>query len=269
MNCPNIYVGILKHWITDMLNGLESNLKQMLGWHKCHIECLIQIMLGLIAVRTVNLKELACVLSCDAKLESNYRKLQRFFTKVSFDKHSIALLMINLFFEEEKAFYLAIDRTNWRWGKKDINILMLSACYQGASIPLYWVTLNKFGNSDTKERIALMDDFLNGIGVHRIAGFLGDREFIGMQWLSYLITHKIPFDMRVKKDHITTNSRGMDVDICDLFYDVTVGNHKALNGKRKLMGVEVYLSASRLADGELLILASSKKPRLSIYRYAM
>ena len=114
-----------------------------------------------------------------------------------------------------------------------------------------------------------MDDFLNGIGVHRIAGFLGDREFIGMQWLSYLITHKIPFDMRVKKDHITTNSRGMDVDICDLFYDVTVGNHKALNGKRKLMGVEVYLSASRLADGELLILASSKKPRLSIYRYAM
>ncbi|HAT8797519.1 TPA: IS4 family transposase, partial [Legionella pneumophila] len=32
------------------------------------------------------------------------------------------------------------DRTNWRWGKKDINILMLSVVYKGIAIPLFWTS---------------------------------------------------------------------------------------------------------------------------------
>lgn len=39
------------------INALEYTLKQALGWHKLPVQCLVQIMLGLIAVRSVNLKE--------------------------------------------------------------------------------------------------------------------------------------------------------------------------------------------------------------------
>ena len=53
-----------------------------------------------------------------------------------------------------------MDRTNWQWGKKNINILMLSITYKGIAIPLFWSLLDKKGNSNTSERIALMERFI-------------------------------------------------------------------------------------------------------------
>ena len=50
-----------------MINELETNLKQALGWHKARITCFAQIIIGLIAVRSVNLKELACAFSGNTK----------------------------------------------------------------------------------------------------------------------------------------------------------------------------------------------------------
>lgn len=251
-----------------MTNELEDNLKQVLGWHKLRVQCLVQIVLGLIAVRTVNLKELACFFSGAAELDSTYRRLQRFFAEVKFPKHFIAQFVAGLFYLPEQGFFLSIDRTNWCWGKANINILVLSACYRGSAIPLYWTALDKKGNSDTRERITLIDHFIMGFGKERILGLLGDREFIGEDWFSYLVKKEIPFDIRVKKNHVTTNSRGLEVDIDGLFYHLTPGSFEVLKGKRKLMGRRVYLSGLRLEDGELLILASSEKPDGALDRYA-
>lgn len=168
----------------------------------------------------------------------------------------------------DETVYLSMDRTNWQWGKKNINLLVLSACYKGVAIPLYCIALDKKGNSDTSERIQLIDYFIEGFGRNNIAGLLGDREFIGEDWFTYLRKRKIPFDMRVKKNHVTTNSRGLEVDINALFYDLKVDGFSVLQGKRKLMGQELYLSALRLKDGELLILASSEGPEDALTRYA-
>ena len=164
--------------------------------------------------------------------------------------------------------HLSMDRTNWQWGKSNINILLLSACYKGISVPLYWIALDKKGNSDTQERIALIDFFISGFGRDKIAGLLGDREFIGKDWFTYLLKQEIPFDMRVKKNHVVTNSRGLEVDIDALFYHLSVGEFVALPGMRKLMGQMLYLSAMRLEDGQLLILASSDSPQDALTRYA-
>lgn len=182
-----------------MINELEDNLKQAFGWHKSRINCLVQIVVGLIAVRSVNLKELACSLSGEAELSSHYRRLQRFFAQIKFPKHTIAKLIMGLFFSDKETVYLSIDRTNWQWGKMPINLLVLSVCYRGAALPLYWVALNKKGNSDTKERIELVDNFVKCFGRRRIFGLSGDREFIGQDWFNYLLKQEIPFDMRVKK----------------------------------------------------------------------
>lgn len=37
------------------ISALEYTLKQALSWHKPRVQCLIQIMLGLIAVRTASI----------------------------------------------------------------------------------------------------------------------------------------------------------------------------------------------------------------------
>lgn len=182
-----------------MINELESNLKDTFGWHKSRIRCLIQIIVGLIAVRSVNMKELACAFVGNAELNSHYRRLQRFFAQIHFPRHALAQLLLGLFYRADEKVYLSMDRTNWKWGKANINLLVLSACYRGVAIPLYWTALDKRGNSNTQERIDLINQFIEGFGKVRIAGLLGDREFVGNDWFAYLLDQQIPFDLRIKK----------------------------------------------------------------------
>lgn len=44
------------------------------------------------------------------------------------------------------------------------------------------------GNSDSKERMSLINEFLKRFGDRQIACLTADREFVGQDWLSYLLT---------------------------------------------------------------------------------
>jgi hypothetical protein len=165
-------------------------------------------------------------------------------------------------------FYLAMDRTNWQWGKKNLNILMLAVVYKGIAIPVYWLLLNKKGNSDTRERIAIMKRFIRQFGKERLLGLLADREFIGERWLTWLKAENIGFYIRIKKDAKVPNSRGNGVQAKQLFQFLKVGETLALREVKRMTGVDVYLSALRLEDGELLIVASDKSCFDSIAIYA-
>lgn len=44
-----------------------------------------------------------------------------------------------------------MDRINWKFGKIDINILMISVCYKGVGILLIWKFLFKKGNLNREE----------------------------------------------------------------------------------------------------------------------
>ena len=61
------------------INESERSLSVHLPWHKNRLNCLTRMILGMIAVRTVNLMDLAC--ACGGgktKALSNYRDLQWF-----------------------------------------------------------------------------------------------------------------------------------------------------------------------------------------------
>ncbi|BCR41286.1 hypothetical protein KHAB170019_21090 [Acinetobacter baumannii] len=97
---------------------------------------------------------------------------------------------------------LTLDRTNWKWGKRNINILMLAIVYRGIAIPILWTLLNKRGNSDTKD--ACFDSTLySHFGKDRIVNVFADREFIGEQWFTWLIEQDINFCIRVKKTSLS------------------------------------------------------------------
>ncbi|MDP0562580.1 MAG: hypothetical protein QS721_09775 [Candidatus Endonucleobacter sp. (ex Gigantidas childressi)] len=77
-------------------------------------------------------------------------------------------------------FTLCMDRTNWKHGSKNVNYLVVSIAWQGASIPIVWECLDKKGgNSNTDEHIAVMERVLNLIPIKKIDNLLVDREFIG------------------------------------------------------------------------------------------
>jgi hypothetical protein len=109
----------------------------------------------------------------------------------------IAGFIFQLFFVPGGKWYLTIDRTNWQWGKSDINILTLAIAFKGIAIPIYWELLDKKGNSNTEERIALIQKFINRFGKDCVSGILADREFIGNDWFSWLKQENIFFYIRI------------------------------------------------------------------------
>ncbi len=36
-------------------------------------------------------------------------------------------------------YYLSLDRTNWKWGKANVNFLVLAVVYRGTAILVYWL----------------------------------------------------------------------------------------------------------------------------------
>lgn len=114
------------------------------------------------------------------------------------DYNEYANFVISRLKKSEK-YYLVIDRTNWKFGKTDINILMLGIIFNNHAIPLYWELLEKRGSSSTKERKDLLAKAIKLLGKGRIKALLGDREFIGLKWFKYLIEQGIEFHIRVPK----------------------------------------------------------------------
>jgi hypothetical protein len=253
----------------ELTNELRCILKESLNWNKARLDCFVQMILALVTVRTINLTKLAVIFDSGAEMSSRYRRIQRFFSLFTPNYDAVAGLLFKLFFIAGEQWYLTVDRTNWKWGESDINVLMLGIVYRGVAIPVYWEVLDKQGNSDTPERIELIKCFIKQFGKDSIAGIFGDREFIGGEWFAWLLKENIAFYIRVKKNHLTTNSRGLEVEIKGLFYGLKPQEERILKGKRKLFGHDLYLVGLGLEDGELLILATSESPENAITLYAL
>ena len=54
-------------------------------------------------------------------------------------------------------FIIAIDQSNWKFEPLEINILLAAVVYRATAFPLLWMLIDKKGNSNTTERIQLME----------------------------------------------------------------------------------------------------------------
>src|SRR3989338_6112776 len=127
----------------EHISELRESLNGYFGWNKARMTCFVKMLLALIVTRATNLNKLACAFASDAQQSSRYRRLQRFFSNFIIDYDMIAGFIFKIFFVANEKWYLAIDRTNWQWGKTDINILTLAIVFKGTAIPVYWELLDK------------------------------------------------------------------------------------------------------------------------------
>ena len=58
--------------------------------------------------------------------------------------------------------------------------------------------LNKRGNSNTRERIKMIDRYIRLFGCQTIDCLLADREFVGEDWVEYLNNNKIRYYIRIR-----------------------------------------------------------------------
>lgn len=181
------------------ISGLASSLNGYLKWNKARTACFLKLLLGLFAVKTVNLKEIALSMGGKACVASRYRRLQRFFALFQIDFTQIARWIFSLYAMKGEDFYLVIDRTNWYCGKKKINIFMLGIAHEGMAIPLFWEMLPKAGNSNFKEQRKLILRFLMTFKTSGLKGILADREFASGKFFCWLNKKKLPFYIRIKE----------------------------------------------------------------------
>ena len=126
------------------VSELARILNKTFNWNKARIFCLAQMVKGLIAVKTVNLMEVSTSFTTSSKSSSSYRRMQRFFQSFRFELMQMASFVFDRFSLSRKCI-LAIDRTNWKFGKAHLNLLVISIVYKGIAIPIYWKNLSKGG----------------------------------------------------------------------------------------------------------------------------
>lgn len=249
------------------VNELQRLLVQNLNWNKARIACLAQILQALFCARTVNLTQISSFFQTHSKQESSYRRIRRFFSEFSFDITILIPFVLSLF-SLKGQLILILDRTNWQWGKKEINILLLSVAYRGIGIPLFWSVTGSKGSSSTSERIHILKQVLQKIGPRRIQAFLADREFIGDDWFRFLKKSKIPFVIRIKKNTLATGIRAYPIPVLTLWKNR--GRSKSvINAPVLIWGNLLYVSI-RQGKGakEPIIVVSNKtfKDALNLYQ---
>jgi hypothetical protein len=166
-------------------------------------------------------------------------------------------------------FVILIDRTDWYLGEKPLNVFLLSVCFKGAAFPLLWTVLPKKGCSNQKERIALMDRYLDLFGRDSILFLAADREFLGKRWFKFLSERKIPFRIRLKENLLLSNARGNRAAAArNMFRAQKTGVPVLLRGKRSVLGAEVFVMGMRTEKGEFVIVAGNEESWQILADYA-
>lgn len=116
----------------------------------------------------------------------------------------------------------------------DINFLVLGIAYCGIAPPIFWSVLNKAGQSNTAERIALMERCLVVFGVGRIAVLRADREFGGEAGFRWRQAQPIPFHQRRKCDTLILNHWNRRTRVDALLAALKPGPACLLPGRRSV-----------------------------------
>ena len=243
---------------SDLISALETHFKGKLNLAR--VKFISMFVIALTKVKTVSFEALARGFDSNAEVESSLRRIQRFIAEYSLNSDIIARLIFSLLPEKEN-LTLSIDRTNWKFGKSDINIFMLGIVYDGVAFPLLFSMLPKRGNSNSDERIDLINRYINLFGKNAIDCIVADREFVGKKWLKYLNDNHLRYYIRIRNNfNVFIPHKNKEVKAFWLFNSLKINEFIFYSKIVKINGQLCYLSGSKLNKGEFLILVSFNKP---------
>lgn len=173
----------------DKLNALFGE-----SMNLARIKFISLMILTLCKVQTVSFYKLSTAFESGAEALSCMRRIQRFMSSYVQDFDIVARLIMALLPHKEP-YTLSMDRTV-------LLILMLWCCimYENVAFAILFRLLPKRGNSNTTERIEIIDRFIRLFGKSSIESLVGDREFVGEKWLEYLNREGIPYHLRIREN---------------------------------------------------------------------
>lgn len=236
------------------LKLLISRLCNNFSLHHARKETIGAILFGLMMTGNVQHQSFARFLST-SNPQNAIRRIERFFAEISLNFAESALTIVKLLGFKGK-FQLCLDRTNWKFGEKNINYLVLSwRINKRISLPLFAIELDKAGNSNTSERIEVLEMFARVFGLDRIEFLVADREFVGEKWFQKLIEWGVPFYIRIK-DNILVPYGDDPIHIKALFDHLRPNEYRLI--EKEMYDSTVYFAGTRSAEGDLVVVVSNQ-----------
>lgn len=260
-----------------MLPTVHAALIETLGRHfvlrNSRLETLAVLIIGMVQCRTVNLSHVASQFPSDVLHASNYRRLQRFFQSVRLDQALVAQIVVRML-NLSRPKCLALDRTNWKVGGKDINILMLAIVTRRFRVPLLWTVLDHQGNSSTDQRISLIQRYLELFDATSIELLMADREFIGARWIEFLRKNNVPFAIRAKDNQRVALSDGRLWALRTLLRkrrksrSITMLEACLPGSSMPVFFVAKWVNGRKGCQGEwLIVMTNNSNPKAAIWAY--
>ena len=140
--------------MSAQLRSIEQMLTTSLDCNQARIKSLARFLVALITVKTVCLTQIASAFAADAQTASHYKRIPRFLRDFDRDFMAVPRLLLALYHAMgcTAPCVLSLDRTDWKRGKTNINILMLAILYKAVAFALWWTLLEKKGIPNTSER---------------------------------------------------------------------------------------------------------------------
>lgn len=242
--------------MTDVTK-LMALLQPHLNWHRARLACFAALVLAVIRLRSVNLAQLAHLINPKRAQATNYRRLQRFFALFDPGADTLTRLLLALRPNPEQPLTLVIDRTEWKFGTKRVNLLVVGYLCEGFTIPLRWLELDKGGNSNFYERRAVLAPLLRLIEARSIQALVADREFIGVAFLAWMREQGLRFVIRIRKS-ARISYRGERLRSDAIFGSLPQGGRRRLHGKRLVYGNLVHVVAAREGDQPWVLITNAR-----------
>ena len=187
-----------------MLDSLATKItEQFPELHKTCLKNILILSLEILQKETVCLNKIKSSLpqvtgSKSTNVYSHYKRLTRIFCFYSFSGTWLLLLKFVFQSLRLKVDDLLLDGTSWSRGKITHNFMVLSVVYNGISIPIYWKNLKRKGNSNQQNRKHLIVKAMKHFNLKGKI-LIADREYIGLDWFSFLLDQEISFVIRLRK----------------------------------------------------------------------
>lgn len=187
-----------------------DKIKKYFPFHRiCLVKTLVILVSCILFANNCNLnkakKKGSLALGRIVNIETLYTRFIRFFKMNNSFLFVLCILrlvehLLSDYINEQSEHVLSIDRTNWKLGVVNINILTIGLVLDnGKFIPLYFELLDKKGNSNQSERKTLLSELHLIFNVSKPLTLAGDREFIGKDWFKELVDLSYDIVIRLRK----------------------------------------------------------------------
>ena len=241
----------------DTEKGLKEALGEYFEGHGQRLTMMSKLVLALLQMSTVNFAKLALVINAKVQISSNFKRIQRFVKSYCFDQERFVKFAWQRYANQGTWVALSMDRTNWKFGRSNINILMIGISWKGTAIPLVWKLLDKRGLSNTAERIELLDELLKWLPDcerKKVRYLLMDREFGSKDWLTALKNRRVSFIVRIRVDaKVRKPGQQRERPAKELF---ACNQFRCLRNQRVVFHHRLFMGGYKIGAKEYLILVS-------------